>query len=219
MDENAIERSNVKACFGLDGGELRGPGEAFGAHRYWYDGTPEWCTGRDGHFTSEQGDSGRYRTIVTVVIGDTVDASDIPEGWRYVAHYRSCSEVTCNACSGTDEHDEADTCPYCEGGGVQWLGDEWCEIVVERPEWDCAYDAKWLGSVDARDVTGRGPGWAERADLYRIDHASGVVWSACWGDAVGQECLIPDVLVTQAVLVAWPWLAVARERFAVTTRD
>lgn len=221
--QEQIERSNIEACFGLTGGELGS--EPFGPHRYWYEGCPEWCTGTDGNYTEEQSMWGRYRTIVAIVVGEKPDASDIPEGWRFVALYRSCSEVDCDACGGQsddeEDHDlvgpthehgdesEAEPCPYCEGGGVQWLGDEWAEIVVEQPQYESAYDGQWLGSIELPVQLHSYDG---RADVWRIEHEGETVWSFVWGDGVECELLMPDRAISPAMYDASPWFQAARER-------
>ena len=202
-----IERANVEACFGLTGGELGD--KRFGSHRYWYEGCPEWCTGRDGNYTEEQSSSGRYRTIVAIVVGKKPDASDIPEGWRFVALYRSCSQVDCTGCGEGDEPAEGDSCPYCEGGGVQWLGDEWAEIVVEQPQYESAYDGAWLGSIELPVQLHSYDG---RADVWRIEHEGETVWSFVWGDSVACELLMPDRAISPAMFDASPWFQAARER-------
>ena len=127
-----IERERIQCAFGLGGGELHEahadfPDEWDGVLAYWYEGVPDYAT--------ELRDLDEARTaLIDCMFG----FPSPPEGWKQVASFSSSGEAECWWCAGgagdaTGNEDERDRCKLCEGDGVVYIGDGWCEVVYVRP--------------------------------------------------------------------------------------
>ena len=120
-----IERERIQCVFGLGGGELHEahadfPDEWDGVIAWWYEGVPDYAT--------ELGDldDGARTAIIDCMFG----FPESPEGWKRVASFSSSGERDCWWCGdGTGNEDERDVCQLCEGDGVVYLGEGWCEVV------------------------------------------------------------------------------------------
>ena len=60
-----------------------------------------------------------------------------PAGWTQAATYSSSGERECWSCTDRDNdhedgEDGSEGCKVCEGEGLVYLGDGWCEVVYRR---------------------------------------------------------------------------------------
>ena len=121
-----IERERVACVFGLGGGELHVADERFpdawdGSEgiAYWYEGVPEYA--------SELRHLDEARTaIICSLFGDP----EPPTDWEQAASFSSSGEAACWWCGdGTGNEEHRPGCKLCEGDGLVYLGDGWCEVV------------------------------------------------------------------------------------------
>ena len=130
MNEQEIEREQVKCVFGLCGGELADlpiadfP-DAFDQFTYWYEGAPEWLE----HDLADRWDR-EYRTVVACLLyGDAPSC----EGWELISSHTTSGEAECWWCGDhTGNESERDGCELCEGEGLVYLGEGWAECVMRR---------------------------------------------------------------------------------------
>ena len=124
-----FDRERVACVFGLGGGELHEPHRDFadaeqwdGVIAYWYEGVPEYATELRDHFAAR-----------TAILECLFGYPEPPTGWRQVAAFTSSGEASCWWCGdGTGNEGERDGCKLCEGDGVVYLGEGWCEVVYVR---------------------------------------------------------------------------------------
>ena len=132
MKDIDIEREQVACVFGLGGGELhvaddRFPDEWDGLLAYWYDGVPEYVSASEPGIDPDDD----VRTAIHCCMFGYPDA---PEGWVQVASFTSSGERECWWCAegagdGTGSEEARGDCQLCEGDGVVYLGEGWCEVV------------------------------------------------------------------------------------------
>jgi hypothetical protein len=119
-----LERERIACVFGLGGGELhvadaRFPDDWDGLVAYWYEGVPE--------YSSELRHLDGARTVITCCL---FGHPEPPAGWEQVASFTSSGEAACWWCGeGTGNDAERLRCKLCEGDGLVFLGDGWCEVV------------------------------------------------------------------------------------------
>ena len=121
-----IERERVACVFGLGGGELHVADDRFpdewdgpGGIAYWYEGVPEYAS-ELRHL------DGPRTAIICCMLGHPAP----PTGWEQVASFTSSGEAACWWCGeGTGNEDDRPGCTLCEGDGLVYLGDGWCEAV------------------------------------------------------------------------------------------
>ncbi len=150
-EELAVERQQVELVFGLTGGELE-TDPWYGWYRdgkllYWYEQAPEWSV--DSAYDLPRGiERDDASNVRTVVVDCLFGAPPAPSGWRIVETYLNSGETECWCHPGPSypRHDDgtygptvraADPdCPLCDGDGIVYLGDGWCELVCvrEQPE-------------------------------------------------------------------------------------
>lgn len=178
--------------------------------KYWYEGPPEWA---EGDFSKDERNSpsGRYRTLIVACMDGK---PQIPTGWRFVKLYRSAPERECAWCgAGTGNEATHSTCQLCEGDGLLYWGEEWCEVVIEQPTFETFIsgdrDAVFLGSTT----------WGvtfsdDIVELYTSEVDGDTVFSAVWSDDWPGEIHITDRMLRHnpKLLEVCPWIAVAQER-------
>ena len=206
LTETQLDRARCAALFGVDEGDLGD--EPFDGHAYWYEGVPEWA---EGHFSRDErhSPSGRYRTLIVACVDDK---PTVPEGWRLVRLYHSASERDCAWCgTGTGNEASRSTCRLCEGDGLLYWGEEWCEIVIEQPllEEPGPEEGLFLGSTQWR---------ADSADIVELwtclvdgDRHYSAVWSEDWpGELTVSERLLRH---HPELRIALSWVVIAEERY------
>ena len=125
-----IERERIKCVFGLGGGELFQPNDDFldewdGVIAHWFEGVPDYAT------ELRHLDEARTATIDCMF-----GIPEAPKGWKQVASFRTSGERECWWCAGGAEdgnEDEREGCQLCEGDGLTYIGEGWCEVVYSRP--------------------------------------------------------------------------------------
>lgn len=110
-----VERAQVETVFGLGGGELET--KPWSGRQYWYHGAPHYADNKFG--------SAEVRTAIECLLFGQAKA---PRGWAEVECYRTSGEAECWACYETGDK----SCRVCDGDGLVYLGDGWCEVVYCR---------------------------------------------------------------------------------------
>lgn len=207
QDEEQLDRARCACLFGIDEGELGDePWEGFA---YWYEGVPEWAAD-DFSRDERNSPSGRYRTVIRPLLSGARDMR-VPEGWHLAKLYNSAPERECAWCGpGTGNEDSRAECKLCEGDGLLYWGEEWCEVVLEQPLFDPPdlaekEDTVFLGSSthtpdDQED---------SRCDLWATEVSGETVYTAVFSaDWPGELSVTERMLRKNPKLVeAWPWIA------------
>ena len=134
---NDLDRERIACVFGLGGGELHVADERFtdewdGANgiAYWYEGVPDYAT-----------ELKRLDEARTAILDCMYGFPEPPDGWEQVASFSSSGEAECWWCAAGEVGDDVDTggngaaktaCKLCDGDGIVYLGDGWCEVVYAR---------------------------------------------------------------------------------------
>jgi hypothetical protein len=132
-----LDRERIACVFGLGGGELHEPHPDFPDEwddviAYWYEGVPEYVALADLDLDHDD-------EVRTAILDVLFRYPEPPEGWERVASFSNSGERECWWCSegagdGTGNEDQRDECDLCEGDGVVYLGEGWCEVVYRRRE-------------------------------------------------------------------------------------
>jgi hypothetical protein len=126
-----LDRERVACVFGLGGGELHQahpdfPDEWDGLIAYWYEGQPHYAALPDLGLDHDD-------EVRTAILDCLFGHPESPPGWRRVASFRSSGERECWWCGdGTGNEEHREHCRLCEGDGLIYLGEGWCEVVYAR---------------------------------------------------------------------------------------
>ncbi len=117
---------------------------------YWYEGVPDYATdlktaefvdcpkcGGSGPACDDCSGCGggrwEHREVRTAILDCLYGWPDPPEGWERLASFSTSGERGCWWCGdGTGNEDSRIECKLCEGDGLIYLGDGWCEVVFMR---------------------------------------------------------------------------------------